>query len=136
MATVVALDASPATVLRSMRGSIIAARIAFPNVLHVEVRDSLGALWRFATQDAEWSPLDPAQLVGRSIDDASIDEESGELRCTLSDGSLLDIKPAAVEAEDDPPCWELISPAGLVLEFGPGFRWQISSADVPVTARR
>jgi hypothetical protein len=136
MATVVALDASPATVLASMRGSIIDARIAYPDVLHVEVRDSLGAVWRLASQDAEWSPADPAQLVGRSIEDASIDEESGELRCMLSDGSLLGIKPAAVEAEDDPPCWELISPAGVVLEFGPGVRWQISSADAPVTARR
>jgi hypothetical protein len=35
-----------------------------------------------------------------------------------------------------PPYWELISPDGLVLEFGPGVRWQISSADVPVSARR
>lgn len=136
MATVVALDASPATVLRSMRGSIVAARIAYPDVLHVEVRDSLGALWRLATQDAEWSPADPAQLVGRSIEDASIGEQSGELRCTLSDGSLLDIKPPEAEAEDDPPYWELISPAGVVLEFGPGVRWQISSAGAPVTARR
>lgn len=136
MATVVALDASPTTVLRSMRGSIIAARIAHPDVLHVEVRDSFGALWRLATQDAEWSPADPAQLVGRSIEDASIDEQSGELRCALSDGSVLDIKPAEGEAEDDPPYWELISPTGVVLEFGPGVRWQISSADAPVTARR
>jgi len=136
MATVVALDASPATVLASMRGSVIDARIAYPDVLHVEVRDSLGAVWRLATQDAEWSPADPAQLVGRSIEDASIDAESGDLRCTLSDGSLLDIKPAPLAAEDDPPYWELISPAGVVLEFGPGVRWQISSADAPVTARR
>jgi len=136
MATVVALDASPATVLRSMRGSIINAHIAYPDVLHVEVRDSRGALWRLATQDAEWSPADPDELVGHSIEDASIDEESGELRCRLSDGSILDIKPAAAEAQDDPPYWELISPAGVVLEFGPGVRWQISSADVPVTARR
>lgn len=136
MATVVALDASPTTVLRSMRGSIVDARIAYPDVLHVEVRDSLGALWRLATQDAEWSPTDPAQLVGRTIEDASIDEESAGLRCALSDGSLLDIKPTAVEAEDDPPYWELISPACVALEFGPGVRWQISSAEAPVTARR
>jgi hypothetical protein len=33
MATVVALDASLATVLRSLRGSITAARIAYPVVL-------------------------------------------------------------------------------------------------------
>jgi hypothetical protein len=135
VATVVALDASPTTVLRSMRGSIVDARIAYPDVLHVEVRDSSGGIWRLATQDADWSPSDPAQLLGRSIDDADIDEESGELRCRLSDGSMLDIKPAAAETKDDPPYWELISPAGVVLEFGPGVRWQISGADAPPASR-
>jgi hypothetical protein len=53
MATVVTLDASPANVLRSLRGSIVDARLAYPDVLHVEVRDSAGGLWRLATQDAE-----------------------------------------------------------------------------------
>jgi hypothetical protein len=136
MATVVALDASPANVLRSMRGSIVDARIAYPEVLHIEVRDSHGDLWRLATQDAEWSPSDPGQLVGRSIDDVAIDGETGELRCILSDGSVLDVKPAAIEAEDDPPNWELVSPAGILLEFGSGLRWQISGADVPGSSRR
>ncbi len=136
MATVVALDASPTTVLRAMRGSIVGARIAYPDVLHVEVRDSHGGLWRLATQDAEFSPADPARLVGHSIDHAEIDEKSGELRCRLADGSMLDITPAAAEADDDPPYWELISPAGVVLEFGPGVRWQISSTDVPSPSRR
>jgi hypothetical protein len=136
MATVVALDASPANVLRSMRGSIVDARIAYPDVLHVEVRDSRGDLWRLATQDADWSPSDPRQLVGRSIDDVAIDGETGELRCMLSDGSVLDVRPAAIETEDDPPNWELVSPAGIVLEFGPGLRWQISGADGPTSPRR
>jgi hypothetical protein len=136
MAAVVALDASPANVLRSLRGSIVDARIAYPDVLHVEVRDSGGDLWRLATQDAEWSPADPGQLVGRSIDDVAIDGESGELRCMLSDGSVLDVRPAAIEAQDDPPNWELVSPSGIVLEFGPGMRWQISGADRPVLSRR
>ncbi len=136
MATVVALDASPTTVLRAMRGAIVGARVAYPDVLHVEVRDPDGALWRLATQDAEWSPADPAQLVGRSIEDATIDERSGELRCRLSDGALLDISPGAAASDDDPPYWELISPSGVVLEFGPGVRWQISGADVPIASRR
>ena len=118
-----------------MRGPIVDARIAYPDVLHVEVRDSSGGIWRLATQDADWSPSDPAQLLGRSIDDADIDEESGELRCRLSDGSMLDIKPAAAETMDDPPYWELISPAGVVLEFGPGVRWQISGADASPSSR-
>ncbi|HEY7952250.1 MAG TPA: hypothetical protein VID70_04630 [Solirubrobacteraceae bacterium] len=136
MATVVALDASPSSVLRSLRGSIVAARIAHPDVLHIEVRDSKGDLWRLATQDAEFSPSDPAALTERSIEAADIDETSGKLRCTLSDGSVLDIKPTAVEQEGDPPYWELISPAGVVLEFGPGVRWQISGADAPASSRR
>jgi hypothetical protein len=136
MVTVVALDASPANVLRSLRGSIVDARIAYPDVLHVEVRDSRGDLWRLATQDAEWSPADPRQLVGRSVDDVAIDGETGELRCMLSDGSVLYVRPAAIDAEDDPPNWELVSPSGVVLEFGPGMRWQISGADWPVSSRR
>jgi hypothetical protein len=129
MAAVVTLDASPLTVLHSMRGSIVDARISYPEILHVEIKDSTGELWHLATQDAEWSPSDPGELIGRSVDDATIDEETGELRCRLSDGSMLDIRPAVGEAEDDPPNWELITPGGVVLEFGPGVRWQIGSAD-------
>jgi hypothetical protein len=136
MATVVALDASPANLLSSMRGSIVDARIAYPSVLHVEVRDPRGDIWRLATQDAEWSPSDPAQLLGRSIDDVAIDGETGELRCLLSDGSVFHAGLTAIEAEDDQPNWELVSPDGIALEFGPGFRWQISGADVPASSRR
>jgi hypothetical protein len=132
MSTTIALDASPASVLRSMRGPIVAAQIAYPEVLHVEVRDSTSAIWRLATQDAEFSPLDPDKLVGRSIDDAEIDGVTGALRCALSDGSSLDVYPStdahpARDVRDEPPSWELIAPGGLVLEFGPGLRWQIAS---------
>ena len=135
MASVVALDASPANVLRAMRGSIAVARLAYPEVLHVDVRDSAGGLWRLATQDAEWSPSDPSELVGKSIEAAEIDAGSGELRCRLSDGSQLIVTPGPREASDDPPNWELITPDGLVLEFGPGLRWQISAADARVPSR-
>lgn len=137
MATVLALDASPANVLRSMRGSIVDAKKAYPDVLHVEIRDSAGELWRLATQDADWTPVDPFEIVGQAIEDAEIDESSGELRCKLSNGSLLDVRPgSALEADDDPPIWELITPGGVLLEFGPGVRWQISGADDAASSRR
>jgi hypothetical protein len=135
MAAVVALDASPLNVLRSMRGPIVDARIVYPEVLHVEIKDSAAELCHLATQDADWSPADPASLVGRSVDDTDIDADTGELRCKLSDGSFLDVKPAAREAEDDPPNWELITPGGVILEFGPGVRWQIGSADGRASSR-
>ena len=134
MTTAVALDASPVKVLRSMRGSIVDARLAYPGVLHVDVRDSAGELWRLITQDAEWTPSDPAQLIGRSVENAQIDEESGTLHCRLSDGSRFDVVPTQQEADDDPPNWELIAPYGLVLEFGPGMRWRIGSADARVSS--
>lgn len=136
MATVVALDSSPANVLRSMRGSIVDARLGHPDVLHVEIRDSEGERWLLATQDADWAPADPGELIGQSIEDAQIDEETGELVCKLSDGSLLEVKPTRKETDDDPPNWELITPGGVLLEFGPGVRWQISSASEPTSARR
>ncbi len=63
----VLLDASPVNVLRSMRGSIVDARVTYPQVLHVEIRDSAGGLWLLATQDAEWSPTDLSKLAGRSV---------------------------------------------------------------------
>jgi hypothetical protein len=129
MVAVVALDASPLNVLRAMRGEIVDARIAYPDVLHAVIRDSSGDLWRFATQAAGWSPADPARLIGRSVEDAVIDPRTGELRCALSGGSALRVTPTAAPASGDPPDWELISPGGIVLEFGPGVRWQISGTD-------
>lgn len=129
MASAVALDASPVTVLRSMRGPVIRARLAYPDVLHVEVRDPVGGIWRLATQDAEFSPADPGALLGKSVEDAEIDAASGELRLKLSGAETLAVAPSRGEAPDDPPSWELITPDGLALEFGPGLRWQISSAD-------
>jgi hypothetical protein len=129
MAASVALDTSPSTILRSLRGQIVDARIAYPGVLHVEVRDEMGALWRFATQDAEFKPADPARMIGKVLEEAKIDPITVELRCRLSDGSQLVVVPGAEEAADDPPNWELITPDHFTLEFGPGLRWQIGSSD-------
>lgn len=135
MASVVALDASPSSVLQSMHGAIVDAQIAYPDVLHVEVKDSDGDVWQLATQGADWSPRDPQLLIGLFLEDATIDEASGEMRCPLSDGSALELKPFRSKAPDDPPNWEVITPNGLVLEFGPGLRWQISRADAPASSR-
>lgn len=129
MKTKVALDTSPITILRSLRGEIVDARIAYPEVLHVEVRDEHGGLWRFATQDASFDPSDPASLVGRILEEARLDPITIELRWTLSGDSQLIVVPAPEESPDDPPNWELITPDHFTLEFGPGLRWQIAPSD-------
>lgn len=129
MASAVAFDASPATVLRALRGVIVSARLGYPDVLHLEVRDQAGGIWRLATQDAQFVPTEPDTLAGKTVEDATIDSVTGELSLGLSDGDALKVSPARREATDDPPNWELITPDGLALEFGPGLRWQISPAD-------
>lgn len=44
------------------------------------------------------------------------------------------MKPAAREADNDPLYWELIAPTGVVLEFGPGVRWQLNQEALVVAA--
>lgn len=136
MTMVVAEKESLASLLRSLRGEIVTARLGYPEVLHLNICDGAGNHWHLATQDAEWSPVDPADLVGQTIDSAEIDEESLELRCYLANGSIFAVQPAEQEAPDDPCNWELITPGGVALEYGPGPRWQISSADVPPVGQR
>ncbi len=135
MGTSVALDTSPSTILRSLRGRIVDARIAYPRVLHLELRDEAGELWRFATQDAEFTPSDPARLVGQVLERVELDPMTAELRGRLDHGTKLLVTPAAEEAADDPPNWELITPDHLTLEFGPGLRWQIGRSDAPASSR-
>ncbi|HVC07537.1 MAG TPA: hypothetical protein VND98_08150 [Solirubrobacterales bacterium] len=134
MATAVALSASPTTILGALRGQIVDAHIGYPQVLHVEVRDEVGGLWRLATQDAEFSPPVPDDLRGKTLEEATIDPITVELRCRLSDGNQLVVVPAADEGDDDLPDWELITPDGIVLEFGPGLRWQVASAEARVSS--
>ena len=135
MTMVVAEKESLASLLRSLRGEIVTARLGYPEVLHLNIRDSDGDDWHLATQDAEWSPADPAGLVGQIIVDAEVDEKSRELRCHLANDSVFVVQPAEQESADDPPNWELLSPRGVVLDYGPGPRWQIGDADVPALGR-
>lgn len=132
MTMVVAEKASLASLLRSLRGEIVDARLAYPEILHLDVRDSDGDLWLLATQDAEWFPADPDALAGQIIESSEIDERTGELRCNLASGSVFVVQPAEQEAPDDPCNWELITPGGVALEYGPGPRWLIGDANAPI----
>lgn len=117
--------------LIGFRGPVVDAHVAYPEILHLEVRDSLGGQWRLATQDATWSPGDPAAFTGRAVVGASLDARTGELRCELSEGPAFTVTPATQEADDDPPNWELYTPDGRLLEFGPGKRWRIVPTEGP-----
>jgi hypothetical protein len=125
MATTIDRNSVLVDTLARFRGAIVDARIAYPEVLHLDVRDEEGALWQFATQDASWLPRDPVELRHKTIVAAEIDWDTGTLRCELSEGSAFTVIPAPQEEADDPPNWELFMPNGLLLDFGPGARWRI-----------
>ena len=133
MAIDVALTTSPAKVLEAIRGSIVDARLGYPEVLQLSIRDPQNHIWKLASQDAEFSPRDPGGLVDLSIESATIETETKALVCELSDGSKLEIRPGAeVQEIGDPPYWELLTPFGQVLQFGPGLHWQINEAGATV----
>ncbi len=133
VAVTLPLDTSPMSVLRALRGTIIDARLGYPEVLHVQIRDAVGDVWWLVTQDADWSPADPAQLLGRMVEDVRIDAQTGGLRCGLSDGQHLEVTPGALVADEDdaPPSWEVLAPSGQMLAFGPGLRWLVAPSDSP-----
>jgi hypothetical protein len=110
--------------------------VAHRDVLHVEVRDESGGTWRLASQDADWAPTEPATLVGQRVQRATLDPGRGELRLDLSGSEAVRIAESR-DQSGELPTWELISPGGLALEFGPGLRWTVSQAQAPmVTAQR
>lgn len=125
MSTTVNRNSALIEVLARFRGTIVDARIAYPEVLHLDVRDDQGELWQFATQDASWFPRDPTELRDKSILGADIDWATGKLKCKLSEGVAFTVIPAPQEEADDPPNWELFTPSGLMLQFGPGPHWQM-----------
>lgn len=132
MTTQIALSASPSSILRGFSGRLAGARRAYPDVLHLEIEDSRGRIWQFTTWDSSWpDPL--LELVGEPLQRAQIDKQNGVLRLYLGKGEGRDYGIVAEHPEhpDDPPNWELLTPDGLSLVFGPGFRWQVSRADEP-----
>lgn len=128
------LDTSLAKILRSFRGRIADARIAYPEVLHVEVIDEEGGLWRFATQDATFEPENPVSVVGGTLEDTRLDPNTGECHWRLSDGLRLIVRPATGEPLEHVPTWELITPHHIALAFGPGPQWHFSRSDRPLVS--
>jgi hypothetical protein len=66
------------------------------------------------------------------VSSVEIDPTTIELRLSFGEDTVLVIGPARGPVEDDPPTWELITPDGLALEFGPGIRSNIAPANTGV----
>jgi hypothetical protein len=130
MATVIP-DLSPTELLARVRGLVEDVHPAYPESIHVEVRDSKGDLWRFATFDAQYSPSEPEDLLGKTVVSADLVGPLGHLTIGFSDGTSFRVTPETQEAPDDPFNWMLLTPDGLVLYWGPGERWRLRRGNEP-----
>ncbi|HEX4306369.1 MAG TPA: hypothetical protein VHZ54_10050 [Solirubrobacterales bacterium] len=131
MATVIP-DISPAEVLARFRGLVVEVHPAYPETIHLYVRDALHGLWCLATHDAYYSPSDPEALCGKAIVSADLEGPLGNLTVGFSDGTSFRVWVDPQEAPDDPFNWMLHMPEGLILCWGPGVHWALKRGSDPV----
>ena len=122
---------SPGDLLGSVRGPITDASLTYPERMRLEVTDAHGGLWRLATWEAAYSPADPAVLNRKIIVGADLDKPSGTLTVSFSDGTCFVVTPIPDETDDAIENWQLFTPDGLVLNYGPGDHWVLKRASDP-----
>jgi hypothetical protein len=123
-------DASAAALLGRFRGRVTKARLTYPERAALDVTDHDGGHWYLATWDAEYLPGDPEVLHGKTVVGADLDEKSQVLTVDFSDGTAFSATPIAYD-DEDVENWELFTPEGMVLTYGPRGRWRLGRAGDP-----
>jgi hypothetical protein len=132
MARVAIPDTSPTDLLAALKGQVIESDPGYPEVLHLTVKDPNGDEWGFSTFDSEWSPSDPELFRGKTVTRADLDTITGKLTIGFSDRSTLTVVPIPDVEDDDLENWQIFTPDGFVLNYGPGHRWRLKRASDPV----
>jgi hypothetical protein len=125
------LNIKPPELLAALRGEVIESTPGYPEVLHLTLRDHRGEEWGFSTFDSTWSPSDPAAFLGKTITNAGLDAPSGKLTIEFSDGAALTVVPIPEVEDDELENWEIFTPDGFVLDYGPGEHWVLKRATDP-----
>jgi hypothetical protein len=129
--SIVIPDTSPASLLARVRGSVTEARLTYPERVHLEVMDIHGGRWLLATWEAEYSPTDPEEFSAKTVVSAVLDDRSRVLTIGFSDGTDFTVTPIPDDEDDAIENWELFTPDGLLLTYGPWGRWHLGKATDP-----
>jgi hypothetical protein len=129
--SIVTPDTSPADLMSRLRGRVGEARLTYPERVHLPVIDRHGGRWLLATWEGSYLPRDPEQLSGKTVVRAHVDDRSRVLTIGFSDGTTFTVTPIPDDDEDAIENWELFTPDGLVLRFGPWGRWHVGKATDP-----
>jgi hypothetical protein len=132
MATVTR-NSTPQDLLDSFRGQIVEARPAYPETIQLRLADADGRAWWLVTWDAKYTPFDPPALIGKTVVGVSLDGPCEDLRLEFTDGTGFGVRPSCGEREgdDDPANWQIFTPDGVVLTYGPENRWTLGLATDP-----
>jgi hypothetical protein len=125
-------DISPTELLDRFRGRVSDARPGYPEVIHLYLIDPEGAEWGFSTWDADYSPSDPAALVGKTVVSMDLVGPLGNVTIGFSDGTDFRVTMEPQTAETDPMNWTLHTPEGFILVWGPGDSWRLKRGDEPL----
>lgn len=127
---IVISDTSPAGLLKRYHGRVTVAARAYPDAIHLDLIDDEGGLWGLGTWDATYAPSDLTDLLGKTVRSADLDGRTGVLRLRFEDETSFEVTPAT-PVDDEIENWELFTPDGLVLTYGPKGRWQLGNASDP-----
>jgi hypothetical protein len=127
----VTLDIAPADLLARFQGLVVGTRLTHSKRIYLDVVDMEGGKWRLVSWHAKYSPTDPGDNRGKTVNNAEAGERSGVLTVSFSDGTSFTVTPTPDEADDAIENWELFTPDGFVLAYGPRGRWLLGRADDP-----
>lgn len=114
--------------LRGLHGRVMAANFGYPDGLLLDVIDGKGQKWRFSTWDSAWEPHDPEAFLGHTLTGTSLDD-TGRLHMEFEGELVLTVTPGEFESWDDPPYWEILTPDGQTVEYGPGPSWRVKESN-------
>ncbi len=128
--SIVTPNTSPAGLLARVRGVVSDAHLTYPERIQVDVTDQTGRVWNLISWWADYSPTDPERLQGKTVVDIDLDA-TGKVTVVFSDRTDFSITPVPDNEDDAIENWELFTPEGLVLTYGPYGRWHLNNATDP-----
>ena len=124
-------DISPARLLAQVKGPVRDAHLTYPERMQLDIADATGSQWSLISWEADYAPSDPEALRGKTVTCVDLDGHSEVLTVHFSDATCFTLTSIPDEEDDAIENWELFTPEGLVLTFGPRGRWQLSRASDP-----
>jgi hypothetical protein len=129
--SIVTPNTSPADLLTCVRGIVTYAHVTSSGRIKLRLTDQAGDKWGLVSWKADYSPSHPEVPDGKTIVDAALDTDSGVLTVDFSDRTYFTLAPNREPDDEGIEDWELFTPDGLVLSYGPRGRWQLASAGDP-----